>query len=311
MQARAADLTTDLVSALGPEQVVVDADILESYRWDRSAMTVAGRALAMVRARSVDDVVATLRLARAAGRPVVTRGAGSGLAGGANAVDGCVVLSTAAMNRVLDIDVDRRTATVECGVLTGDLAKAVAAAGMWYPPDPSSSDISHHRGQHCHQCRRELLPQVRGDRRPRDRPDGCAGRRNPDPDRWHDPEERGGPRPDPPPRRFGGRAGRDRAGNRATSAGAEPAGNRCRLLRQPGCGRGGCRRHGGRGRTIDARAHGPDHDRRRGGAHQDGSGLRRRRDDPRSVRRAGVGGRSRALCWRLRDGRRQLRRPHR
>ena len=74
MQAPAADLTADLVSALGPDQVVVDPDILESYRWDRSAMTVVGRALAMVRARSVDDVVATLRLARAAGRPVVTRG---------------------------------------------------------------------------------------------------------------------------------------------------------------------------------------------------------------------------------------------
>jgi D-lactate dehydrogenase (cytochrome)/glycolate oxidase len=71
----------------------------------------------------------------------VTRGAGTGLAGGANAIDGCIVLSTALMNRVLSIDVAQRTATAEPGVLNGDLAAAVAEHGLWYAPDPSSRAI--------------------------------------------------------------------------------------------------------------------------------------------------------------------------
>src|SRR5207244_10124859 len=59
----------------------------------------------------------------------------------ANAIDGCIVLSTAAMNRVLDVDVAQRTATAEPGVLNGDLAAAVVEHGLWYAPDPSSRAI--------------------------------------------------------------------------------------------------------------------------------------------------------------------------
>ncbi|HUR77295.1 MAG TPA: FAD-linked oxidase C-terminal domain-containing protein [Acidimicrobiales bacterium] len=130
-----------LRSQLTASRVVTDPDVMEQYRHDRALTATAGKPSAVVRAQSIGDVVATMQVASATHTPVVTRGAGTGLAGGANAIDGCIVLSTAAMNRILDIDVAQRIATVEPGVLNGDLAAAVAEHGLWYAPDPSSRAI--------------------------------------------------------------------------------------------------------------------------------------------------------------------------
>ena len=80
----------------------------------------------LVMPRHTDDVVAAMAAARAAGVPVVTRGAGTGLCGGANAVDGCIVLSLHRMDRVLDIDTANRKVRVQPGVLNGALKRAVA-----------------------------------------------------------------------------------------------------------------------------------------------------------------------------------------
>jgi D-lactate dehydrogenase (cytochrome)/glycolate oxidase len=135
------DVIDALLARLDAERVVTDPDVMDQYRHDRALTATAGKPLAVVRARSVDDVVATLEVASATNTAVVTRGAGTGLAGGANALDGCIVLSTALMNRVLSIDVAQRTATAEPGVLNGDLAAAVAEHGLWYAPDPSSRAI--------------------------------------------------------------------------------------------------------------------------------------------------------------------------
>jgi D-lactate dehydrogenase (cytochrome)/glycolate oxidase len=135
--------TADFLEALGAAvAVVTDPDILAAHRHDQAVLAEAGTPLALVRARSTDDVAATLRTASAHGVPVVTRGAGTGLAGGANAVDGCVVLSTAALDRIIEIDVAARTATVQCGVLNGALSAAAAEQGLWYAPDPASKAIS-------------------------------------------------------------------------------------------------------------------------------------------------------------------------
>ncbi|HWG94982.1 MAG TPA: FAD-linked oxidase C-terminal domain-containing protein [Mycobacteriales bacterium] len=125
-------------AALPEGRWVDDPEVLASVSRDAAPTVPAGTPLGLVRARGVDDVVAVLRTASAHGVPVVPRGAGSGLAGGANAVDGCVVLSLAAMDRVLELDPPTRTARVEPGVVTDDLARAAAAHGLWYPPDPAS-----------------------------------------------------------------------------------------------------------------------------------------------------------------------------
>ncbi|MEO0324812.1 MAG: FAD-linked oxidase C-terminal domain-containing protein [Myxococcota bacterium] len=135
-------IVSALASALAPGALITDPDVLAGHARDHAPTVPAGRALAMVRARSEADVVATLQLAHAQRVPVVPRGAGTGLSGGANAIDGCVLLDLSRMDRILELDAPGRTATVEPGVLNGALAEAVRAAGLFYAPDPSSRDIS-------------------------------------------------------------------------------------------------------------------------------------------------------------------------
>lgn len=69
-----------------------------------------------------------------------SRGAGSGLSGGATAVEGCLVISTERM-RAITVDPSTRTATVQPGLLNTEVKQAAAAHGLWYPPDPSSYEI--------------------------------------------------------------------------------------------------------------------------------------------------------------------------
>lgn len=132
----------ELEAALQSCPVEVDPDVVLSYSRDQAPLAPAGVASALVRARSVEHVVATLRFANERRIPVVTRAAGTGLAGGANAVDGCIVLSVAGLDRILRVDVASRMAVVEPGVLNGALASEVAAHGLFYAPDPASRDIS-------------------------------------------------------------------------------------------------------------------------------------------------------------------------
>ena len=125
-----------------PSVLTTDPDILASFARDQAPLAPAGAPAALVRARRVEDVVATLRFADEHRIPVVTRAAGTGLAGGANAIDGCILLSVAALDRILRVDEATRTAVVEPGVLNATLAKEAAARGLFYAPDPASRAIS-------------------------------------------------------------------------------------------------------------------------------------------------------------------------
>src|ERR1700729_701353 len=80
-----------------------------------------GRAGAAVRARTEEEVSRVVRACAAFGAPVVPRGAGTGLSGGANAVDGCVVLDLGRMDRVVEIDRDNLLCVVQPGVVNNDL----------------------------------------------------------------------------------------------------------------------------------------------------------------------------------------------
>src|SRR6476659_2109236 len=134
------DAVNELVGML-PDGVVVTApDALEKYRFDWTHDATAGTPLAVVRAEAAEQVQVTMRWASAHGIPVVPRGAGSGLSGGALAVDGGIVLSTERM-RAVEIDTDSRVAVVEPGALNVEVKRAAAAEGLWYPPDPSSYEI--------------------------------------------------------------------------------------------------------------------------------------------------------------------------
>ena len=137
-----ADTLAALRRSLPSATLLTDRDVVESYRRDQAALVDAGMPLAVVRPRSTAEVQTALRIASEHGVPVVPRGAGSGLSGGANAVDGCLIMSLTAMDRIIEIDAANMLAVVEPGVVNADLSTAVAERGLWYPPDPASSGFS-------------------------------------------------------------------------------------------------------------------------------------------------------------------------
>lgn len=123
---------------------LVDTDeaSLEETRADRSGHAAAGRPLAVIHAERVEHVQQTMRIATATRTPVVVRGAGTGLAGAANAGAGEIVLSLRRMTAIREIRADDLLAVVEPGILNADLNAVLAAHGLWWPPDPASRDIS-------------------------------------------------------------------------------------------------------------------------------------------------------------------------
>ncbi|GIH19256.1 FAD-binding oxidoreductase [Rugosimonospora africana] len=136
-------MTGDALSAVLDEGVLVtDPDRMEGFRRDSADFAEAGMPMAVVSARTVDDVSRTLRWASEHRTPVVPRGAGTGLSGAAAALDGCIVLSTAGMTAIRQIAADDLYAVVEPGVINADLGRAAAEHGLFYPPDPSSFEIS-------------------------------------------------------------------------------------------------------------------------------------------------------------------------
>ena len=137
----ASDVLADLVAALG-DRVDTSPTALEDARADKSGHRAPGTPLAVVHATSVEDVQATLRIAHATGTPVVTRGAGTGLAGAANTGEGEIALSVRAMDRILEVRPDDLLAVVEPGILNGALNAALQEHGLWWAPDPASRDIA-------------------------------------------------------------------------------------------------------------------------------------------------------------------------
>ena len=130
-----------LRTALG-DGVVTDQSLLEAMRTDKSGHVSDSAPLAIVTARSTADVQATMRIANETRTPVVTRGAGTGLAGGAIASAGEIVLVTLAMNRILEVSGDDELAVVEPGILNADFNAALEPHGLWFAPDPASRAIS-------------------------------------------------------------------------------------------------------------------------------------------------------------------------
>jgi glycolate oxidase len=129
-----------LAGKLSPGTLVTDRDIIDGYRFDRSNAPSAGVPIAVVRAERKEDVQATMRWASEHRVPVVPRGAGTGLAGGSLAIDGCITLSTERMRKI-EIDALASVAIAQPGALNAEVKQAAKEFGLWYPPDPSSFEI--------------------------------------------------------------------------------------------------------------------------------------------------------------------------
>lgn len=130
-----------LKSALG-DVVSTDAAALAETQADKSGHVSAAPPLAIVNAGSIDDVQTTLRLATEHRVPVVARGAGTGLAGGAIGGAGEIVLSTLRMNRILEVSAGDELAVVQPGIINSDLNEQLLEYGLWFAPDPASRAIS-------------------------------------------------------------------------------------------------------------------------------------------------------------------------
>lgn len=132
---------TDLLALqdLLGDRLVRDPETLAQYATDSSRIAPEGAPLALVLAVSTEDVSHALAWANDARVPVSVRGSGTGLAGGANAYDGGLIVSLERMSRIIGIDADNRLADVQPGVITADLDAAAREHGLFFPPDPASA----------------------------------------------------------------------------------------------------------------------------------------------------------------------------
>jgi len=135
-----ADALEALRAELPATAFVDDAEALAARSVDASFIPPAGRPLCLIAPASTEEVSAVLRIADSRGIPVVPQGGLTGLAGGASAVEGAVLLDLSRMDKVLRVDPVDQIAVVQPGVITADLNAAVTAHGLFYPPDPASWD---------------------------------------------------------------------------------------------------------------------------------------------------------------------------
>jgi glycolate oxidase len=132
----------ELVSDMPGDVLVTDPDVMEGYRRDRADLVRAGAPIAVARPVLTEQVSEIMRWAWRHRVTVVPRGAGTGLSGGANAIDGCVIVCLERMTALRELSSDDQVAVVEAGVINADLERAARQHGMFYPPDPGSFEIS-------------------------------------------------------------------------------------------------------------------------------------------------------------------------
>ena len=126
-----------LRNLLPPESVLVDAEDLRPFECDGLAV-YRQLPMVVVLPETIEQVQSIMRLCHVQQVPVVARGAGTGLSGGALPLANGVLLSLAKFRNILNIDPDNAMATVQPGVRNLAISEAVAAYGMYYAPDPSS-----------------------------------------------------------------------------------------------------------------------------------------------------------------------------
>jgi glycolate oxidase len=132
------DLISQLRAIVGAPYVLVEKEDVIVYEQDGSIFQTIPEVVVLP--GDVEQVSAVVKTAKRAGVPLVARGSGTGLAGGAVPAEGGIVLSLARLDRILKVDLENRIAIVEPGVINIDVTRAVAKDGFFYAPDPSSQN---------------------------------------------------------------------------------------------------------------------------------------------------------------------------
>jgi glycolate oxidase len=137
-----AEVLRALSAALPPDALIVNRDVIQGLSHDEAEWAPVGEPVALIRASSSEQVAAAVRICARFGVPVTARGAGTGLSGGANAIDGGVIIALDRLNQIRLIDPLEHLAVVQAGVINDELRTAAAEQELWYPPDPASSPWS-------------------------------------------------------------------------------------------------------------------------------------------------------------------------
>ncbi|MGO4567440.1 FAD-linked oxidase C-terminal domain-containing protein [Rhizobium sp. 2YAF20] len=135
--ARRKEIVADLIDLLPPECLIHEARELVPFETD-AFVSYRRVPLAVALPRSTAEVAAVMKYCHKYGIPVVPRGAGTSLSGGAIPQEDAVVLGLSKMNRILEIDFANRAAVVQAGVTNLNISESVSADGFFYAPDPSS-----------------------------------------------------------------------------------------------------------------------------------------------------------------------------
>lgn len=136
------DVVELLAKVTGRDNVLAGEALSPDYGHDESLTVTPALPLAVVRPVSTAEVSEILRMAHDHRLPVVARGSGTGLSGGAVPVPGSIVVSFERMNAIVDIDTENHVAVVQPGVTLATLDDAVAAHGLVYPVFPGESSAS-------------------------------------------------------------------------------------------------------------------------------------------------------------------------
>jgi len=135
-----AEVAHRLRSVVGERNCIVEASQLRTYQSDGLTSFHAMPGIVVLPA-STEEVVQIVGIAREAGLPIVPRGAGTGLSGGALPVPGCVLVGMSRMRSILEIDLENGWMRVQPGVINLDVSKRIGADGYYYAPDPSSQSV--------------------------------------------------------------------------------------------------------------------------------------------------------------------------
>ena len=133
------DIIEELSKIVGGNNILTDAEDMEPYSHDEVVALKADPEV-VIKVTNSEQISKVFKLAQQERIPVTPRGAGYGLSGGAVPIHGGIVMSTEKMNCILEIDKKNLMITVEPGVITGDIHRAVEEEGLFYPPDPASLD---------------------------------------------------------------------------------------------------------------------------------------------------------------------------